>query len=82
MKKLFGTDGIRSEAGQFPLDEKTVAIIGASLARQFTEKLGREPRFVIGRDTRESGAWIEQSFCAGASSKGAICESAEVITTP
>ena len=82
MKKLFGTDGIRSEAGQFPLDEKTVAIIGASLARQFTEKLGREPRFVIGRDTRESGAWIEESFCAGASSKSAICESAEVITTP
>ena len=82
MKRLFGTDGIRGEAGKFPLDEKTVEIIGASLARQFTDKLGREPRFIIGRDTRESGAWIEQSFCAGAVSAGAVCESAEIITTP
>jgi phosphoglucosamine mutase len=82
MKKLFGTDGIRGEAEKFPLDERTVAIIGASLARQFTEKVGRAPRFVIGRDTRESGAWIEKSFCAGAISAGAVCESAEIITTP
>ena len=82
MKKLFGTDGIRGEAGNFPLDAPTIEIIGASLARQFTEKLGKEPRFIIGRDTRESGAWIEQSFCAGASAKGAACESAEIITTP
>ena len=53
MKKLFGTDGIRGLAGEFPLDEKTVRIIGASLARHFREKLNRGPRFVSGRDTRE-----------------------------
>ncbi len=82
MKKLFGTDGIRGEAGVFPLDPQTVEIIGNSLARQMTEKLGRSPRFVIGRDTRESGAWIEQSFCAGASAADADCESAAIITTP
>ena len=82
MKKLFGTDGIRAEAGTFPLDEKTIAIIGDSLARQFGEKLGRQPRFITGRDTRESGAWIENAFCRGATSSGADCESAEVITTP
>jgi len=82
MKKLFGTDGIRGEAGTFPLDEKTIGIIGNSLARQFTEKLGRSPRFVTGRDTRESGVWIEQALCAGASAAQADCESAEIITTP
>jgi phosphoglucosamine mutase len=82
MKKLFGTDGIRAEAGKFPLDERTVQIIGNSLARQFTEKLGRSPRFIIGRDTRESGKWIEQAFCIGANAAEADCESAEVITTP
>ncbi len=82
MKKLFGTDGIRGEAGAFPLDEKTIETIGNSLARQFTEKLGRSPRFVVGRDTRESGAWIERAFCAGASAAEADCESAEIITTP
>ena len=82
MKKLFGTDGIRGEAGVFPLDEKTIEIIGNSIARQFTEKLGRSPRFITGRDTRESGAWIERAFCAGASAAEADCESAEIITTP
>ncbi len=55
MKRLFGTDGIRAKAGEFPLDEKTVNVIGASLARFFREKLGREPRFVSGRDTPRVG---------------------------
>lgn len=82
MKKLFGTDGMRGEAGVFPLDEKTIRIVGESLAIQFTEKLGRTPRFIIGRDTRESGDWIAEAFCRGAASKNAVCESAEVITTP
>ncbi len=82
MKQLFGTDGIRGLAGEFPLDERTVRIIGASLARQFREKLGRDPRFVSGRDTRESGGWIEAAFHAGAVANNAVCESAGVITTP
>ena len=55
MKELFGTDGIRGVAGEFPLDEPTVKVIGASLARQLRDELGRTPRFVTGRDTRESG---------------------------
>ncbi len=82
MKKLFGTDGIRGEAGNFPLDASTIEIIGASLTEQFTGKLERRPRFVLGRDTRESGEWIEQAFCARAIGAGAECESAEIITTP
>lgn len=82
MRQLFGTDGIRGLAGEFPLDETTVRTIGASLARQFREKLGREPRFVSGRDTRESGHSIEVAFHQGAASQNAKCESAGVITTP
>lgn len=82
MKQLFGTDGIRSHAGEFPLDEATVRVIGASLSRLFRERLGRDPRFVSGRDTRESGEWIEAAFHAGAMAGNAECESAGVITTP
>jgi phosphoglucosamine mutase len=82
MKKLFGTDGMRAHAGEFPLDEKTIVKVGASLAKQYTERLGKSPNFIIGRDTRESGVWIEQAFCAGAVNAGARCESADVITTP
>src|SRR5215467_11083271 len=82
MKKLFGTDGIRARAGEFPLDVETVRVIGASLGRHFAEKLGRRPRFVSGRDTRESGEWIERSVHEGVVSAGAEIESAAVITTP
>jgi phosphoglucosamine mutase len=82
MKKLFGTDGMRGHAGTFPLDKATIEKVGISLSRQFAEKLGRKPRFVIGRDTRESGEWIENAFCAGAAENGAKCESAGIITTP
>lgn len=82
MKSLFGTDGIRGVAGEFPLDEKTIRTIGGSLAGHFGKRLGRAPRFVIGRDTRESGLWIERAFCQGAAEKGAECDSARIITTP
>lgn len=84
MKRLFGTDGMRGEAGQFPLDAQTVRRIGSSLARRLALSVedGRAPRIVTGRDTRESGRWIEQAFTAGARDAGATCQSAGVITTP
>jgi phosphoglucosamine mutase len=82
MKKLFGTDGIRGKAGEFPLDQQTVQTIGQSLAELCRERLDRTPRFVTGRDTRESGEWIEAAFHAGAKSAGAEVCSAGVITTP
>lgn len=82
MKKLFGTDGIRGKAGEFPLDEQTIRTIGRSLAELCKERLDRTPRFVTGRDTRESGEWIEFAFHAGALSAGAEVCSAGVITTP
>ena len=82
MKKLFGTDGMRGEAGKFPLDAATVEIVGASLAKRLKEKLGRTPLILIGRDTRESGEWLEQALVAGAAAAGAKSKSADVITTP
>ncbi|MDQ2855206.1 MAG: phosphoglucosamine mutase [Acidobacteriota bacterium] len=83
MAKLFGTDGIRGHAGEFPLDAGTVRVLGASLAAHLRGQLDdRAPLIVIGRDTRESGAWIEQAFSEGANGAGAECKSAGVITTP
>src|SRR6185369_11804993 len=81
MKALFGTDGIRGEAGRFPLDAATVNTIGFSLARHLAETI-TEPTIVIGRDTRESGEWLEQALAAGATQAGVKCLSAGVITTP
>ena len=82
MKKLFGTDGIRGKAGEFPLDTGTVRVIGRSLAQHLAENTGKNPQIVIGRDTRESGSWIEQALIAGAHEAGAQVKSAGVITTP
>ncbi len=82
MGKLFGTDGMRGEAGKFPLDAPTVQVVGASLATHLAETLGRRPTIVIGRDTRASGEWIEQALIAGAGSANAVCKSAGVMTTP
>jgi phosphoglucosamine mutase len=85
MKRLFGTDGIRGLAGRFPLDAATVCVTGRSLARHLAERAevaGHAPRIIVGRDTRESGAWIEAALIAGATSAGASVESAGVIPTP
>ncbi|HSD46334.1 MAG TPA: hypothetical protein VLB87_06905, partial [Pyrinomonadaceae bacterium] len=81
MKALFGTDGIRGEAGRFPLDAATVSTIGFSLGNHLAETVA-EPVIVIGRDTRESGEWIERALTEGAARAGAKCLSAGVITTP
>jgi phosphoglucosamine mutase len=80
--KLFGTDGIRGRAGEFPLDETTVARIGRALVVNIAAQLGRAPRLVIGRDTRQSGPQIEAALTRGALAAGASVESAGVITTP
>jgi phosphoglucosamine mutase len=81
--RLFGTDGIRGEAGKFPLDPHTVRILGESLARRLAAQSGSHaPRIVIGRDTRESGPWIERELVAGMAASGAEVQSAGIITTP
>lgn len=82
MKKLFGTDGMRGEAGHFPLDVQSMRRAGSSLAVQLREGVGRKPVIVSGRDTRESGSWLEQALIEGATRAGAECKSAGIITTP
>ena len=81
MKTLFGTDGIRGEAGKFPLDSPTVTAIGFSLGEHLAEREANS-QIVIGRDTRESGEEIERALIEGASKAGVKCLSAGVITTP
>src|SRR5512132_2580313 len=80
--KLFGTDGIRGRAGEFPLDDTTVERIGRALVINIAANLERSPRLVIGRDTRQSGPQIEAALTRAALSAGAFVESAGVITTP
>lgn len=82
MGEFFGTDGIRGVAGQFPLDAPTVERMGYSLARELRALHSRAPQLIIGRDTRESGDWIEAAIVRGIAAAGGSARSAGVITTP
>ena len=85
MKRLFGTDGVRGKAGEYPLDHETVARLGAALVRAMRPSTGlgaggdvdegRQLRFIIGRDTRESGDWIERELGRGVHAEGAAVRS-------
>jgi phosphoglucosamine mutase len=79
LRKLFGTDGIRGVAGEYPLDKNTIFDIGRALG----DHLPSGPRrVVIGQDTRESSGWIADTLAAGLEFSGVVVESAGVITTP
>ncbi len=82
LRKLFGTDGVRGEAGRFPLDQSTLRTVGASLASHLAKNSNSPPLIIVGRDTRESGPWLEEALIDGAIEAGAQCQSAGVITTP
>lgn len=82
MGDFFGTDGIRGTAGKFPLDGPTIARIGYSLVEELRLAGSQVPLVVIGRDTRESGVWIEQALAQGVVAAGGAIEAAGVITTP
>jgi phosphoglucosamine mutase len=76
MTALFGTDGIRGRAGQFPLDPPTLPLIGRAIG----ERLGG--LLLIGRDPRESGPQIFESLRVGLEAGGASIQDAGIIPTP
>ena len=81
MRQLFGTDGIRGVAGEYPLDRRTVYAIGRALGQRLAADEA-SARVVIGQDTRESSAWISSVLAAGLVASRTHAVSAGVITTP
>ncbi len=86
MKQLFGTDGVRGKAGDPPLDVPTVRRLGAALVRVLRHDGASASheviRFLAGRDTRESGGWIERELAFGIRSQGGTLTGAGIIPTP
>ena len=80
-RQLFGTDGIRGVAGEFPLTKQSTYLIGRALGHDL---LRNQPRAqaVIGQDTRESSRWIADRVAEGLAAVGVDVHSAGVITTP
>ena len=82
-RRLFGTDGIRAVAGEFPLDANTIFACGLALGHSLRNSVpGSFPKVLLGRDTRESSPWIAAVLAAGLRETGARVESAGVVPTP
>jgi phosphoglucosamine mutase len=79
--QLFGTDGIRGSAGEYPLDRRTVLLAGRALG-QFLRRSHAELRVLLGEDTRESSRWIAEQLAGGLAREGVASVSAGIITTP
>src|SRR3954471_6967264 len=69
-RKLFGTDGIRGVANQFPMTVEVAMRLGRAVAERFRHP-NRPGRIVIGKDTRLSGYMLESALEAGIVSAGA-----------
>ncbi|MBV9495192.1 MAG: phosphoglucosamine mutase [Acidobacteria bacterium] len=81
MRVLFGTDGIRGKARQYPLDEATMFAMGEALAHRLKAHAPR-PRVYLGMDTRESGPEIARALAAGLAHGGGEGVFIGVIPTP
>jgi phosphoglucosamine mutase len=80
-RQLFGTDGIRGVAGNFPLSDDGVFLIGRALGHNL-RLTNAKPCVIIGQDTRESSSWIADRIALGLTSCNVEVHSAGVITTP
>ena len=77
-RRLFGTDGVRGEAGTF-----LTAELATALGRAATSSLESEhPQVLIVRDTRESGPMLEAALAAGIAAAGGDALLGGVLPTP
>lgn len=80
-RQLFGTDGIRGVAGEYPLDRKTAFAFGRALGG-WAARHGEHTEVIIGMDTRESGTWLAEHVAGGLATQGVKTRFAGLITTP
>ena len=82
MGKLFGTDGIRGVANEYPMTSEMAVKIGKSVAYAFNKEEASTPLFIIGKDTRQSGNMLEYALASGICSTGANVLLAGILPTP
>ena len=81
MNKLFGTDGIRGIANEYPMTTEIALNVGRAIA-YLSKREGHAPRIIIGKDTRLSGDMFESAIISGICSMGVNAISVGVIPTP
>jgi phosphoglucosamine mutase len=81
MKKLFGTDGIRGLANEYPMTAELALRVGKAVATYFAGT-GDDSKFIIGKDTRLSGDMLESAIVAGICAAGGKAYLTGAIPTP
>ncbi len=83
-KRLFGTDGIRGTANQFPITPDIVLKVGQAVGHILKSNPARNkiPKVVIGKDTRLSGYMVELGLTSGLNSMGVHVELLGPLPTP
>lgn len=84
-RKLFGTDGIRGVANEYPMTAEVAVRLGQAIAHHFLQKStspSHRTRILIGKDTRISGYMFESSLAAGITSMGADVQLVGPLPTP
>ena len=80
MARLFGTDGVRGVANS-QLTPELAYKLGRAAALYFGRE-AKNPKIIIGRDTRLSGTMLESALAAGICSAGGNAHLLGVIPTP
>lgn len=81
MRRLFGTDGMRGVAGEFPMDAATACALGVALGERLVAA-NPSPEVVLGMDTRESSPWLAAEVAGGLARAGTGVRFAGVVSTP
>lgn len=81
MGKLFGTDGIRGTANQYPLTAEVARRVGRAVASVFG-RARHQAKIIIGKDTRPSCDMLESALASGVCSAGADACLAGILPTP
>lgn len=81
MGQLFGTDGVRGVANEYPMTAEMALNIGRATAYLFKRK-GHTPRIIIGKDTRVSGYMLENALVSGICSMGVNALMVGPLPTP
>jgi phosphoglucosamine mutase len=81
MGRLFGTDGVRGLANEYPMTSEMALNIGRATAHLFKRK-GHHPSIIIGKDTRISGYVLENALVSGICSMGVNAVLVGTMPTP
>lgn len=72
-RKLFGTDGIRGIANQYPLTSEIALQVGRAVTKYFegrSQRVDKNTLILIGKDTRKSSYTFEFALASGITSQG------------